>query len=308
MSHQVIENRDEWLSWRRAGIGGSDVAAILGLSKWGTAFTVYLDKHGLMPDHAETDRQRLGRRLEPVLAAEFTDRTALHVTGEQLCVTDDEHPWRRVTIDGLAAEVLDPARDEIICPVEFKSYAVVERDGSIRKDVRCQVLYQMAVTGYPQAWVVGMGPFARIEVAHVTLDHPDHRTDQAFIVEEVDRFWHEHVLANEPPQVTGSDADAEALARLYPEHEPGSVVALDELADDLSRYEEIVAMKAALAKLGEAGDLFANRIKQLMGDAEIGTVDGVPVYTLRATERAGFTVAPTTYRTLRKATKKDRGE
>lgn len=308
MSHQSIDDRETWLRWRREGVGGSDVAAILGLSSWGTAFTVYLDKHGLLPDHAETDRQRLGRRLEPVLAAEFTDRTALHVTGEQLCITDDDHPWRRVTIDGFASEVQDPARDEIICPVEFKSYSVLERDGSTRLSVRAQVLYQMAVTGYPQAWVVGMGPFARIEVAHIALTDQQHRDDQAFIVAEVDRFWHEHVLANEPPQVTGKDADADALARLYPLHEPGTMVALDELAADLSRYEEITAMKAALAKLTDAGDEIANRIRALMGDAEIGTVDGVPVYTLRTTERAGFTVAPTSYRTLRKATKKDRGD
>ena len=36
--------REEWLSARRTGIGGSDIAAILGLSPWRTPLDVYRDK------------------------------------------------------------------------------------------------------------------------------------------------------------------------------------------------------------------------------------------------------------------------
>lgn len=36
--------RLEWLKNRQTGIGGSDVAAILGLSKWKTPLDVYNDK------------------------------------------------------------------------------------------------------------------------------------------------------------------------------------------------------------------------------------------------------------------------
>ena len=35
-----------WLEERRKGIGGSDVAAIMGLSPWKTAYQVYQDKRG----------------------------------------------------------------------------------------------------------------------------------------------------------------------------------------------------------------------------------------------------------------------
>lgn len=41
------EQRAEWLEGRRQGIGGSDVAAVLGLSPWKTALDVWNDKLGL---------------------------------------------------------------------------------------------------------------------------------------------------------------------------------------------------------------------------------------------------------------------
>ena len=33
----------EWLKERQKGIGGSDVGAIMGVSKWKSAFEIYLD-------------------------------------------------------------------------------------------------------------------------------------------------------------------------------------------------------------------------------------------------------------------------
>jgi predicted phage-related endonuclease len=42
--------RDEWLDYRRKGIGGSDIAAICGLSKWEKAIHVYLEKIGEAPE------------------------------------------------------------------------------------------------------------------------------------------------------------------------------------------------------------------------------------------------------------------
>lgn len=40
-------SRDEWLAHRRCGIGGSDAAAVLGISPWRTARDLYYDKLGI---------------------------------------------------------------------------------------------------------------------------------------------------------------------------------------------------------------------------------------------------------------------
>ena len=42
-------SREEWLDYRRLGIGGSDAAAIMGLSPFATIRDLYFDKIGVTP-------------------------------------------------------------------------------------------------------------------------------------------------------------------------------------------------------------------------------------------------------------------
>ena len=42
-------SREDWLNYRRLGIGGSDAAAIMGLSPYATIRDLYFDKIGVMP-------------------------------------------------------------------------------------------------------------------------------------------------------------------------------------------------------------------------------------------------------------------
>ncbi len=40
-------SREDWLSYRRQGLGGSDAAAVLGISPFRTARDLYYDKRGI---------------------------------------------------------------------------------------------------------------------------------------------------------------------------------------------------------------------------------------------------------------------
>ena len=42
-------SREDWLSWRRKGIGGSDAAAVMGLSPFCTKRDLYYDKRNIQP-------------------------------------------------------------------------------------------------------------------------------------------------------------------------------------------------------------------------------------------------------------------
>lgn len=46
----TANSREEWLALRRQGIGGSDVAAILGLSKFKTQQELWMEKTGRLVD------------------------------------------------------------------------------------------------------------------------------------------------------------------------------------------------------------------------------------------------------------------
>jgi putative phage-type endonuclease len=70
--------RDEWLAARRTGIGGSDIAAILGLSPWRTPLDVYRDKVD-GAEQPETEAMRWGRLLEDVIAREYAVRAGVRI-------------------------------------------------------------------------------------------------------------------------------------------------------------------------------------------------------------------------------------
>ena len=80
MSKKVIaklENltHQEWLELRRTGIGGSDCAAALGMSKWQSQLGLWLDKMGQGKPVEESEAMYWGKVMEPVLLAEFSKRT-----------------------------------------------------------------------------------------------------------------------------------------------------------------------------------------------------------------------------------------
>ncbi|WP_427180033.1 YqaJ viral recombinase family protein [Paenibacillus sp. TC-CSREp1] len=63
---------EDWLQYRCLGIGGSDIAAICGLSKWRTSMHVYLEKLGEAPDEVKNEAAEWGTRLEQLIAEKFS--------------------------------------------------------------------------------------------------------------------------------------------------------------------------------------------------------------------------------------------
>ena len=46
MTVEEMQNRSKWLKMRKAGIGGSEAAAIVGLNPWKSAFQLWMEKTG----------------------------------------------------------------------------------------------------------------------------------------------------------------------------------------------------------------------------------------------------------------------
>lgn len=70
-------SREQFLARRQKGIGGSDIAAIVGLSKFKTPYDVWLDKRGEAEPENEDEKPWLywGAILEDVVAREYALRT-----------------------------------------------------------------------------------------------------------------------------------------------------------------------------------------------------------------------------------------
>ncbi len=63
---------DEWIAFRRNGIGGSEVASILSMNQWKCAHEVYYQKLGLIPEMKEENGPMfMGNELEDLVASHF---------------------------------------------------------------------------------------------------------------------------------------------------------------------------------------------------------------------------------------------
>lgn len=75
----AITQREQWLLQRRAGLGGSDIGAILGLSQFRTPVDVWLEKTGRAPSNEETLQMRFGSYAEEFVAREYSNKTGHQV-------------------------------------------------------------------------------------------------------------------------------------------------------------------------------------------------------------------------------------
>lgn len=99
-------DRENWLRERKKGIGGSDVAAVLGLSPWRTPLDVFNDKTAETVDEKpQSDAAHFGTILEDVVADEFARRTGFKVVrfNETLTQNPGCHVggvgWARANLD-----------------------------------------------------------------------------------------------------------------------------------------------------------------------------------------------------------------
>lgn len=109
---ELKQQSAEWLAWRRQGIGGSDAAAIMGVSPWTTALELWRMKCGLAPEPEVNAAMRRGTAMEPVARAAYEKATGNIV--EPYLVVHDEYDFIRASLDGLSFD--GDLAIEIKCP------------------------------------------------------------------------------------------------------------------------------------------------------------------------------------------------
>ena len=96
-------SREEWLSFRRQGIGGSDAAAVLGISPFRTGVDLYYDKLGQPVEDDEQNwvAKEVGTLLEDLVARIFAKKTGLKVWPMPAMYRHPDHPCMLADIDRL---------------------------------------------------------------------------------------------------------------------------------------------------------------------------------------------------------------
>ena len=95
-------SREEWLSYRRQGIGGSDVAAILGISPFRTARDIYYDKLNIADveqDEGNWVAMEMGHLLEDLVAKIFRKKTGYKAYQIKKMFQHPEYPFMLADVD-----------------------------------------------------------------------------------------------------------------------------------------------------------------------------------------------------------------
>ena len=294
----LLDRRDvseqTWRQQRRDGIGGSDAAAVLGLSPYESALSVYYAKvEGV--DKKESLAMEIGRELEPFLRRKFeqwirdTEGCPVQVEEVPFMLGNPDYPFMFANIDG---RFTHPELG--LCGLELKSTGEFQRSAWEEDEVpdHCyiQVQHYMAVTGLQHfyiAYLIGNRIFSAKRVP---------RNDKVIetLVEQLEKFWSGHVLQGVPPAPGGLGCDTEILKQLYPAEE-GSTIDLSHCQGYYDRYQEL---KKQEKELKQEVETIRQHFMAEMKEAQTALV-GSKKITWKTVERKGYTVAPSSSRVLR---------
>ncbi len=254
---------EEWKEIRRQGIGGSDAAAILGLSPWKTAMDVWLEKTGEYvgdPEEEENERMYWGRRLEDIVAQEFEIRSGLRVRRKNAVLRSRQYPFMLANVDRLIVG----QRAGLECKTTTQYNAEDWADG-IPSYYVPQVQHYMAVLDYPLWYVAVL--IGGQEFRYYAVQRNDEYIRE-LIKAETD-FWRQ-VVEKVPPPLDGSPASSELMKRLYPEAVAGKEIELPfEAFELIQQYEEACREEKRILEIKEEA---ANKLKHMLGDAELGQI------------------------------------
>lgn len=287
-------DRSAWLAERRSGIGGSDIAGIVGISPWQSPWSIWVDKVGLRPLELDDDRtpsMRLGHDLEPIIGAWFTRQTGLIVAGEQTLVRHRRMPHHFATVDGFVFESLtdedmpdDGATFDAALGV-FEAKYTAERWDAVPEHYVAQAQWQLHCTGLQIVWIAALQfPFGRprFDIFEIQRD----ALRQVELVDAAERFWNDYVLpgACSPPPPDDHPRTAAVVSELWGgvRTTPIGDVSFDDLKTELAELRNLkrdIAAKSALCKTREttlkARFLRAADLKDLDREAvSEGFVDG----------------------------------
>lgn len=259
----VESNSPEWHELRSTGVGGSEVAAIVGVSKWESAYTLWakktgkIDKDGFSPSEAA----EWGTRLEPIILDKFeSEHPDFEVFRELGTWHHSEYEWMRANPDAIAQ---DRHTGELVV-VEVKTAAYEDDwvDGPPPYYLT-QVQWYLDVFGYQKAIFAVLfhgNKYAEFEV----------KADPAA---QLHAIWSaiaflECVDEGRPPAWDGSSSTLETVRKIHPQ-------IVDETVELGEAGQALLDAKDYFDELEREFTKHKSIVLDAMGLAKFGTVDGV---------------------------------
>ena len=249
---------DEWLAYRRKGITGTDIGALLGVSPFKSAFGVYADKiYGDRID--ETEAMRLGNFMEEPIVRYWQQQHKGRKIKKVNAVL--QHASTDIALGDIDRLIMKP--QEVLEAKLVGGYKLGDwEDGKVPPHYEAQVMWYLYVTG------LDVAHFAALIGGTQFVERTVERNDKIIeaMVEVADNFWRNHIEKNQAPALDGMDKTSDMLQRLF--NKPQKVIVdIPDAAPWITQYEQAKEEeKEAKRKKQEA----QNNIQYSLKDAESG--------------------------------------
>lgn len=269
-------SEEEWLDYRRRGIGGSDVSAIFGTSPFRTARDLYYDKLNIASvedDEGNWVAMEMGHLLEPLVAKIFERKTGYRVYQIKKMFQHPQYPWMLADVDYFVE-----LPDGTTAILEIKTTNYNARDNwwmngkeTVPVYYESQGRHYMAVTDLDRCFFCCLygNNEEEVIIREVKRDF-EYEAEMVFLEQY---FWENHVQRHVPPPYTESGALIIESARKHfgPADKNAPAVALDlDMTAKLMQYLRLLDEKKNAEVYSKEIDKDIQRLKALL-IAEMGT-------------------------------------
>lgn len=250
-------NREQFLTDRKLGIGGSDVGAIIGVSPFKTALDVYNDKISEVVVEEYSEDMARGNRAEKYVLEEYAEREGVELVTELETVLHPDYPFMRGNLD---AKIKD---QNVVVEAKSTKAPMSMWDAGIPEYYKAQVAYYAILTNADRVdiavlfsgWQYGCYTYWR------DADYEE------YILKSVIDFWKNHVEARIPP----APQSQEEIQQVYADIDEEMVIKADKhIKHVVEEYEEVADQIKVLEK--EKSSL-KNTIQIYMGEAGLLDAD-----------------------------------
>ncbi len=283
---QVELKSPEWHALRSRGLGGSEIAAVVGLSPFASRFAVWHRKRGNLPEESADDGMAWGTRLEPLICDYFAELHPEFWVMETGTYCHRDRRWQLANVDrllypteGVTSKTTPLGLLEVKTAHQYDAWEWGDYGSDqVPPYYRCQTLWYLDVLGLPVAHLAVLigGSDYREYVIEYAAD------EAQWLREEGEKFWAE-VEQNIVPPIDAHDATYRAVRELHPDINGEDV----EIPGDL--YDAYSSTKVAADEAKATHQQVKSEVLDAMGQAKRALVGDTPV--LRRQKARGDSVA-----------------
>ena len=271
----MLINQDFSLD-RSKYIGGSDIGAILGLSRFRSPLEVWMEKTGKEVKRLDSLPLRFGSFAEEFVASEYARSTGFELIHDESIYVHPDHSYVSAHIDRFVLEHSSSSPRRILeCktanPFSSGDWGEVGSD-EVPMSYLCQCIWYMAITDLNRidlAVLFGNSDFRIYEIARdLELE--------VVILQKANLFWNEYVLKDVPPPAQ-SEQDCQTLFR-----KGDAAKSVEARSETLELRKRLALLNSEIDSREDEISAIKQNIMNQMGEAETLTYQGKVIATWKA--------------------------